>query len=473
MKSKILIVIACLPFMAAAQPWELVIANGRVMDPETGLDAVRHLGIRGGVIGEVSAKPLQGREVLDARGLVVAPGFIDLHQHGQTLQDYQYKALDGVTCALELEVGAADVDLWYRVREGKAPIHYAVSVGHIPVRMSVMGDRPAFLPGAATRAAKEPATAEQVAQIRAGIETGLRRGAVAVGFGLQYTPQASHWEVLECFSAAAQFGASCHVHIRNKGERGPQNVFSALEEVVAASAITGAPGHILHLQATGMSATPRLLDLIAQARKRGLDITCEVYPYTAGMTDISSAVFDPGWRERDGMDYHDLQWGATGERLTADTFEKYRKTGGLVIAHSNPEELVRKALAHPLTMIASDGLPGHPRNTGTYARMLGLYARDNQDLPLMRALEKCALMPAQRLEARVPAMRNKGRIKVGADADLVLFDAAKVRDQSTYADANRTSTGIRHTLVGGVAVVQNGLLQKDALPGRAVRAPLR
>ncbi len=473
MKHWILICLLWVPIGLGAQTYDLVIANGRVLDPETELDAVRHLGISGGVIRAISATPLQGRQVIDAKGLVVAPGFIDLHQHGQTLADYHFKAMDGVTSALELEVGAADVDLWYRVREGKSPIHFGVSVGHIPARMSVLGDRPTFLPGAASKAAREPATPEQVAQIRAKLEEGLQRGAIAVGFGLQYTPQASHWEVLECFAAAAKFKASCHVHVRNKGDRGTQNIFSALEEVVAASAITGAPGHIVHIQASGMRSTPRLLELITQARKNGADITCEVYPYTAGMTDISSAIFDPGWMERDGMDYKDLQWGATGERLTQATFEQFRKTGGLVIAHSNPEPLVRQALIHPLTMIASDGLPGHPRNAGTYARMLGVYVRENKDLPLMLALKKCSLMPAQRLEARVPAMKNKGRIKVGADADLVLFDADKVRDQSTYADAARFSTGIRYTLVNGVAVVKEGQLQKDAMAGRAVRAPVR
>ena len=458
---------------AAETNFDLVLRNGRVIDPESSLDAVREVGIAGGVVRAVSATALTGRNVIDVKGLVIAPGFIDLHQHAITPEDVVLKMQDGVTTVAELEVGTADVDAWYAAREGRMPIHYAVSVGHIPCRMAVMGDAPAFLPPAKSGAATRVASEEQIAALRAMIERGLQRGAVAVGFGLQYTPVASHWESLEMFRVAARYGASCHLHMRAKGGTGPQNVFSAVEELIAATAVTGAPAHICHVQSTANQFTPQVLEMVGQARSRGLDVSVECYPYTAGMTDIRSAIFDPGWTRDGRYDFKDLQWPATGERLTAETFARYRATGGLVIFHSNPEEVIRDVVAHPLTMIASDGLRGHPRHAGTSARILGHYVREQKVLTLMQAIDKLALMPARRLEQRVPAMRNKGRVRVGADADLVLFDPHKIIDRSTYEKADAPSFGIQHVIVGGVLVVKDASVVSGAIPGRAVRAPIK
>ena len=457
----------------AAETFDTVIANGRVMDPATGLDAVRHIGISDGTIKAISKTQLKGKSTINAKGLVVAPGFVDLHQHGQGPEDYPYKAMDGVTTALELEVGTADVDLWYKLRAGKTPINFGVSIGHIPTRISVMGDKPAFLPPANSRGAKQRATPEQLAAIKKKIEHGLKRGAVAVGFGLQYTPEATQWESLEVFRIAAKYNASCHVHMRNKGTDSGLNIHTAVHEVIALSAISGAPGHIVHIQSTGNLVTPRLIEMVASAQKRGLDVSCEVYPYTAGMTDIKSAIFDPGWQERAGITYNNLQWVATGERLTKATFEKYRKQGGKVIVHANPESLVRQVVASPHTMIASDGFMGHPRNAGCYSRILGKYVRENKDLPLMLALKKCALWPAQRLERCAPAFQKKGRLQVGADADIIIFDASKVIDKATFKDAAQFSAGIQYTLVHGVPVVKNGVFQKNSFPGKAARGTIR
>lgn len=468
-------VLACIAFSAIASgepPYDIVLSGGRVIDPESGLDAVREVGIRGGVIQAVSAQPLTGGAVLDATGLVVAPGFIDLHQHAQNPEDYQLKAQDGVTTVGELEVGTSDVDRWYSARAGKTPINFAVSVGHVQCRIAVMGGPPAFLPGAATAAATNRASDEQIAKICELLERGLRRGAVAVGFGIQYTPGASPWEIVQAFRVAAKYRASCHIHVRNKGDVGSQNIYTALEEIIAASAITGAPAQICHVQSSAGPATPRVLELIADARARGLDLTTECYPYTASMTEISSAIFDPGWQERfNGIGYHDLQWGATGERLTEESFKAYRSSGGLVIIHSNTEATVEAAVASPVTMVASDGLRGHPRDAGTSARILGHYVRERKLITLTQAIDKLSLMPARRLERRVPAMRNKGRIRVGADADLVIFDPDKVIDRATYEQPDLPSAGIADVLVNGVFVVKNGSFQAGVVPGRAVRAP--
>jgi N-acyl-D-aspartate/D-glutamate deacylase len=453
--------------------YDLVILNGRVIDPETRTDAVRNLGISNGTIKAISTNKLTGRTVIDARGLVVSPGFIDLHQHGQDDENYRFKAMDGVTTALELEVGTGDIDAWYAQRDQKTLINYGVSAGHLAARMAAMHEPVTFLPTGA--AARRAATDAEIGEMKQRLEDGLKRGAVAVGFGIQYTPNASRWEILEMFRVAAKYGASCHVHMRHAGVKEPGSSIQALEEVISAAAITGAPLHVVHIQSTGGPATPKLLQMIGEAKSRGLDVTTECYPYIAGMTDIKSAIFDEGWQEVFNIDYKDLQWAATGERLTKESFDRYRKTGGMVAVFSMTEEVVNTAISSPLTIIASDGIldkgKGHPRTAGTYSRVLGNYVREKKALTLMDALAKMTLQPAQRLERRVPSMKNKGRIRVGADADLTIFDPQSIIDRSTFQDPAIYSEGIKFVLVNGVLIVKDGQLQSGVTPGRPIRAP--
>jgi N-acyl-D-aspartate/D-glutamate deacylase len=464
--------------------FDVVILNGRVMDPESGLDATRNVGLKGGKIVIITSDAISGATSIDAKGLVVAPGFIDLHSHGdmasvaKDIENYPRKAADGVTSALELEVGTGEVDQWYADREGKSDVNFGVSIGHIHVRMQVLGDPPAFLPPNGCKGHSQQSTDEQVAEIARRVEKGLRRGAVAVGFGIQYTAAASRHEIIESFRAAAKFGASCHVHMRHNGVKEPTNSTMALEEVIASAAITGAPLHVVHIHSTSIRITPRNLALIADARARGMDVTTECYPYSYGMTNLASGVFDEGWRDNLEIDYKDLQWVRTGERLTAETFTKYRaEGGGLVAVHSIPELAIKAAIAHPLVLIASDGLiengKGHPRNAGCYARILGKYVREEKVIPLMEALRKISLMPAQRLEHHAPMFKEKGRVRVGADADLTIFDPATVIDRSTFDEPLKASEGIRHVLVNGVPVVRDGQVLSNVTPGRALRAPIR
>jgi N-acyl-D-aspartate/D-glutamate deacylase len=454
--------------------YDLVIANGRVMDPESGLDAVRNVGITAGKIRAVSVEPLKGRTVLDAKGLVVAPGFIDLHEHAQEPRNYQFQAHDGVTTSLELEVGTDDVDAWYAQREGKTLINFGVSVGHIPVRMKVMHDPGNFLP---TRdAAHREATPQELEEIKTKIRHGLQRGALAVGMGINYTAAASHDEIVDVFRVAAAGNASVHVHLRHAGLKEPTTGLVGIEEVIAAAAATGAPLHVVHITSMGLANTPQLIAMVKGAQSRGLDVTTECYPYPAGSTNLESAIFDPGWQERQGITFKDIQWSKTGERLTAETFDKYRKEGGLVVIFSIPEEAVRTAIADPVVMIASDGVPVtgakvHPRGQGTFSRVLGRYVREEKTLDLMTALRKMTLMPAQRLQNRAPIFKDKGRIREGADADITVFDPQRIIDKATFDDPLQYSAGIQFVLVNGTPVVSNGELVEGVFPGRPARAP--
>jgi dihydroorotase len=444
---------------------DLVIANGRVIDPESGLDAVRNVAIRGRKIVTVSADRLTGRRVIDAAGLVVVPGFIDLHAHGQTPETYAYQARDGVTTALELEVGTADIDRWYAERVGGRLINYGVSIGHIPVRMAVLRDPGKFLPTG--DGAHREATPSEIKEIAARLDAGLRQGAVSVGAGFPYTPAANRDELLEVFRIAQRYRAPVHVHIR-RGVAG-------LDEALKLAGETNASLHVVHINSSGTTATAVMLQMIADAKKHGLDVTTEAYPYAAGMTEIQSANLDE-YQDAPPERVALLEWPRTGERLNRDTFTKYRQTGGPVVLHTNTEEMVAVAINSPLTMIASDAYwengTGHPRTTGTYSKVLGRYVREGS-LTLMEAIRKMTLMPAQRLQVRVPEMEAKGRLRAGADADITIFDPTRVVDRSTYREPTLSPVGIQHVIVNGVPIVADGQLVEGVAPGLPVRAGIK
>jgi N-acyl-D-aspartate/D-glutamate deacylase len=414
--------------------------------------------------------------------MVVAPGFIDLHEHGQEPRNYQFQARDGVTTSLELELGTDDVDRWYAAREGKSLINFGVSAGHIPMRIHVMTGQDVPSLSAMNTPVAEAAnhrelTAEELTQLRAAIEAGLRQGALAEGMGINYTPGATRWEILEMFRTAAKYHAPLQVHLRYSSLVEPQSGVAALEEVIAAAAITGAQLHVAHITSMGLRYTRQFIEMIAAARQNGLDVTTECYPYTAASTNLNSAIFDEGWQERYDITYKDLQWAETGERLTPETFARYRKQGGLVVIHEIPEAAARAAVADPSVMIASDGLPItgpkiHPRGQGTFSRVLGHYVREEKALDLMTALRKMTLLPAQLLQRRAPAFEAKGRIRIGADADITVFDPDRVIDKATFEEPLRYSEGIQFVLVNGVAVVRDGQLVEGVHPGRAARAPI-
>jgi len=457
--------------LAHAQTYDLVIRGGRVIDPESRLDAVRNLGILHGKVQAVTGTPLSGRTVVDAAGLVVAPGFIDLHSHGQDDENYHFKAHDGVTTALELEIGVSPVAPWYRSREGKALINFGASSGHVPAKMAVLHDTGDFLPR--DHAVHDMATDEQQLSIVNAVRQGLDDGAVGIGFGIAYVPSTTREEILRLFQLGSDRHVPVFVHMRGNSGLPEDGAIPSVQEVVADAAATGVSLHIVHITSSGGRQTANCLKIIEGARKHGLDVSTEMYPYTASATRIESALFDDGWEKRTGLRYDQLQWVATGERLTAETFAKYRKQGGSVISHGMSEETVRLAVANPIVMIASDGRltngKGHPRSAGTFSRVLGVYVREQKALTLMDAIRKMTLMPAQRLEASVPAMRNKGRIKIGADADIVVFNPDKVVDKATFENAAQYSEGIENVMVAGVFVLRNGSFVRGVYPGVGMR----
>lgn len=455
---------------------DVVIANGRVMDPETGLDAIRNIAIDNGRITAISEQTLAGDRIIDAKGFVVAPGFIDLHAHGQDEISNQFQAADGVTTALELEIGVYPVAEWYASREGKAPINFGASVSHLFARGNLFaekltdakrGEVPA---DKAFEFAAHPVPDDKDRQIILDfLELGIQDGGLGLGLGISYTPSADHKEIYSVFKLAAKRDLPIFVHLRNPKQLNGDPI-APLQEVLANAAATSASLHVVHINSSMGENADIALDMIRQMQKNGLDVTTENYPYTAGSTRLESALFD-NWESN----FESLQWVATGERLTKASFDKYRKQGGWVIIHGRSEEMNAWLIEQPDLIIASDGIPfvdglSHPRSAGTFARILGQYVRDEGKLTLMQALTKMTLMPARRLEAFAPAMKKKGRLQVGADADITIFDAAKIIDRATYTKPAQRSKGIEFVMVNGTLVVDGGEIVSGVNPGRGVKA---
>jgi hypothetical protein len=288
--------------------------------------------------------------------------------------------------------------------------------------------------------------------------------------GIQYTPGATRLEVINMFRVAAERRVPVYTHVRSSGGVDPGSI-AAVSEVIAASAISGAPLHIVHINSTCLRDAPECLSMIEGARARGLDVTTEAYPYVAGMTFINSAVFNPGWQERQGgISYGDLVLPNTGEHLTKERFDALHNssTPQTVLIFSNSQEVLDKVIPNELVMIASDGLEGHPRNAGTFSRVLAQYVREKGAITLMQALRKMSLMPAQMLERSTPAARQKGRLQEGADADIVVFDPATIADHATFQKPMEPSVGVRYLLVAGTVIVDDGKIVPDVFPGRAL-----
>lgn len=456
----------------SATSYDLVLAGGRVIDPETQLDAVRNVGISDGVVQVVTTEKLKGSEVLDVSGLIVAPGFIDLHSHASvTVAGQKYQARDGVTSALELEAGRYPVVSSLASVAGESLINYGVSASYLAIRGEVKGDL--------SKAFSETVNDQEMDKLLKLVDRELKNGGIGIGLPLDYASSViTPGELHKLFEFAASKDVPIFVHIR-RGET-PGDA-SGLNEVVHLATETGAAIHICHINSNALGGIASFLDIVRRAQSAGVDITVEAYPYTAGSTFIGAEAFDRDWQRISRISYGDIEWALTGERFTRETWEEYREKyrddhSMMVIIHNNKEEFVEQSLRDPMVMIASDAMTMeeidsrvHPRTMGSYARFLGRYVRERQLVSWMEAIRKTSLMPAQRLEGMVPAMKKKGRIQPGSHADIAVIDPETVIDRATFKDPHQFSDGIPHVLVGGQFVVKNSaLVEEGAHHGKAV-----
>lgn len=491
---------------AAAQgAFDLVVANGRVIDPETGLDAVRSVGIRNGRIEAISRTPLRGRTVLDATGLVVAPGFIDLHAHGQELPAARMQAFDGVTTALELESGRLPVAVAYEqvAREGH-PINYGFSVSWLFARIA---EKEAMEPDGGITFFQDAqrrtgwqhtlASPEETARIVARIERGLEDGAIGIGILAGYAPGHGRKEAFAVAQLAAKHQVPTFTHARYMSMIEPRSSFEAIEEIVSLAAASGAHMHVSHLNSIAVRDIPRIAELLRGAQRRGLRITTEAYPYGAGSTVVGAELFRGNWRERlGGASAGDIELAGVPFDDSTLAAAQEKTPGEWIVAHylrpdrsAADQGYLDESVLLPGGAIASDGmrwtshgesitgdvwpLPddafAHPRSAGTFTRFLRDYVRERRKVTLREGLRRMTLIPAQILEGSVPQMRRKGRLQVGADADLIAFDLATVSDRGTYTQPNQTAVGMRYVIVNGTPVIRDGVLVRDALPGRPIR----
>ncbi|WP_417449408.1 amidohydrolase family protein [Kordiimonas sp.] len=490
---------------AHAETYDIVITNGRVVDPETGLDAVRSLGITDGKIMVVSESALDGARTIDATGRVVSPGFIDMHAHGQDILSARMQALDGVTTGLELEAGMMPISNYYdRAAEEGRPINYGASVNWAHARIATFLDiEPEddvewfFEAFAKTNWQEEVATPEQLEKIEAYVEKGLDEGGLGVGILIGYAPGTGHKEFFAVNKLAAERGVPTFTHARYLSMLEPKSSFEGLAEVVTAAAGTGAHTHIVHLNSMSLRDIELIAPMIRKAQDQGLKVTTEAYPYGAGSTGIGAAMFrGDRWRERvGGVDASSFDVG--GKRLTEEELKYYQteKPETQTVIHflelDDPKDraFLDMSVLFPGGVIASDGgnwlvdgkmvdqntwpVPenawSHPRSAGTYSRFLRSYVREGGEVSLLDAITRLSYGPAKIMQDAVPQMKLKGRIQKGADADIVIFDLDRVADKATYAKPAQASVGFDYVLVNGVVLVDGGEMQTDVLPGKPVR----
>ncbi|MEO5583415.1 MAG: amidohydrolase family protein [Saprospiraceae bacterium] len=462
--------------------YDIVLIGGRIIDPETKLDTIKNIGIMNNRIAQISSETLRGKETINVSGMVVSPGFIDLHVHGRTNKEQEYQLHDGLTTALELEWGIENLKEWYATRQSKALINYGASVNWPYERFkaikkykdgvnnlyqtSIRGESQieemmnTILP-----AATEQLTVEEMNKTLNNIKFSLGEGGIGIGVPIGYLPKTNPKEMFQVFQLAGELNALVFTHVRDP------NIIS-IQEVITDAILTNAPLHIVHINSMSLGSIQLSLDMVNAAKKKGFDISTELYPYTAGSTLLQSALFNDGWQEKQGISYQDLQWVATGERLNKETFDAYRKTGGTVIIHNMKPEWIKAGIAAPGVIIASDGMPyaklAHPRTGGTFSRVLGKYVREEKVIDLMTAIEKMTLLPAKRLESIAPMMRFKGRIQIGADADITVFNPNTVIDKGTFENGPTFSEGIEYVIVNGMFVLKNGKTVGNVFPGQAV-----
>lgn len=462
----------------------LLLRGGRVIDPASGLDSVANVRAEGGTVTGISAADMTADEVIDCRGLVVCPGFVDLHVHAHDQFTQRLMVCGGVTTGLELELGSVDVGEFCRRLGGASYLNFGASAGYGYLRtLRQTGIRYSKLAPETTagehreveRYAKMQITEEDVSAVHDAVREQIESGGIGIGLGIEYNQGADQAEILSLFYLAADLRVAVFVHTREWPNANRGTPLSAVQEIIANAATTGASSHICHVSSKGLKDTPLILRALRDARGRGVPITAEVPSFAGATGDIGSALFDEGWTERWNADYSDLEWPQTGERLTKERFTELRATQprALVWKHITPESAVEAALRDPDVLVASDAVPvqpetpGNPRAAGTHARILGHYVRDQGVLGLPEAIAKMTTLPARRIEQICPAMKQKGRIDAGTDADIVVFDPGQVAERATVLRPDQVSAGIRLVLVAGQMVVRDGRLTGNR-PGQAL-----
>lgn len=494
-------------------PCELLFVGGRAIDPETGLDGIRNVGVRDGSITYIGRGLPPADAVIDVSGLIVSPGFIDLHSHAQSPLGLRLQAQDGVTTSMDLEAGTLPVGLYYERAEAEGrPINFGFSSSWALARMSIVDGV-----NLQSQASPDPlingveifeenqtlprwnslASDYETQQILELVEQGVHEGGIGIGVLLGYSPLSGRDEYFRTAKLAERLGVPAFTHSRQMSNIEPGSSLDGALEILAAAAGTGAAMHVCHINSTSLRRIDEISEAIAWSNAQGNRVTTEAYPYARSSTGIGAAFFEPSQLDRMGITTESIQYLPTGERIAdIERLVHLRATdpGGLCIIDyldaDDPDDLAKllRGLTLPGGAIASDAMPlvkaghhlhdewplpdgavAHPRSVGCFARTFGWLVRELGVFSLNEAIRRCSYTPATIIQDAAPAMRKKGRVQVGADADLTIFDAATVSDLATFEEV-RASTGFHHVLVGGTFVVRDGVLIESAKPGRGIRS---
>jgi N-acyl-D-aspartate/D-glutamate deacylase len=454
----------------AALVLDLVISNGRVIDPASGRDEIANVGVRGGEVVTITKEKLKGKREIDAKGLIVAPGFIDILSSTKADRTtHIQKISDGLTTTFGMHGGPLDPASYDKEMRAAGPLlNYGAAVGDRVLRTAA--------------GAKDPykaATPEQIETIKDLASKAICAGAAGVGFGINYAPGESYEEVYSLFDTAAKNGVPVHLHARYKGNIFPETMSLAVMEVISIAAATGAQAELAHLTSSTVGSAPLCIKLIEGARKNGVSVGFDFHVWTRNETTLQSALYDEGWQERfGGITYGNVYVSQTQERLTKERFDELRKEKKPIEVQTEfiRSDEIDMAVRSPIGIITSDGGGlddgrGHPRSVGTFARFLRMYVREKQMLSWSEALKRITLLPAQRLEKAVPRMRKKGRLQKGSDADITIFDPATIAERATYEEPARTSTGVHYVIVNGVVVLDDGKAAEGVSPGQWMKHP--
>lgn len=458
--------------------YELVINHGHLIDPASGVSSRLHLGVRQGKVATVSAEPLRGEQEIDATGLYITPGFIDLHVHEDI---YDPKADHFALCASEAllsmgvttavggncGIGSGMIDgdpvaVLDAVDRIGYPVNLALHAPHECLRKS-FGDFDRNL----------PVPAANVEQMKARLADQLQGGCIGLSLGLEYIPGVDSFEVTELMQVVADRGRLVAAHIRSDADQ----AIPAVQEMLDYSRLTGARLQISHLSSmASFGQMEEALSLIDEARLNGLDVGFDSYPYYAFCTGLGTAVFDDGFLRRFGLGdegYQRLQmtYGElAGQRfLSEQQFVEQRRKypEALIIAYLLQDQEVDRSILHPSGIVGSDGIyvagKGHPRGSGTFPRLIREYVLERKLLSLEEAVAKATKLPAERL-----GLNHKGTLRPGADADITIIDLNKLRDCASYTDPLLPPEGIVHVLLGGKSALHHGRIVNASL-GRSVR----
>lgn len=445
--------------------YDIVIQNGNIYNPSTDHELIGYnLGITGSKITRITKESIEGKKVIDATNLVVSPGFVDLISYDPNSVGIRLKVLDGVTTNLAMHGGTEDAESWYRAW-GKNGVltNYGASTFITRLRWPIVG-------GSVDAELK---TKEQIDKLVSSVKKNIENGTLGISFSFEYIPGVKN-EIIPLLKLAKEYNVPTFYHLRYSDE---ERGLEGIQEVIDYAKETGAIIHIMHINSTGGTfVMDKALDMVKDANNEGLDVTSCFYPYDYWATYLGSARFRGNWQDRFKVTYEDLQIGGTDIRVTKDTFDKYRAQNVLVAAHgSMPEEELIMLLKDPNTMIGSDTIiephfNNHPRGSGTYSRVFGKYVREEKVLTMMDAIKKVSYFPAIRMEDASPSMKYKGRIEIGADADITIFNPETIIDKATVKDTALPSEGVEYVIINGVITKDLDGIVKGVNAGKPIKS---